>query len=82
MKFLEKKVRKYVVASVSQPTRYLLSMHFGNWMLVDDIEKASKTMKKSVAEDLKEYYYNDTFSNEEFVVVPVDITYELIEESD
>ena len=75
MKYTEKTIKKYVIATLDNPTKYIRSMGHGEYLIVDDIEKASKTMGRKVAESLLNYFYHDTGTDMEFVIVPVTITY-------
>jgi hypothetical protein len=81
-KYLEKKIRKYVIATFGNPTLYLKKIPGKKeYMFSEDIEYATKTMSVSLAEQIKNYYYQDIGFDVELVVVPVDITYELIDET-
>ena len=79
--FIEKKCFKYVIATLDNPTMYLRYLLDGKYVFVDDIERATKTLKYKLANDLKKYYYNDTKDNTDLVIIPVRITYELINET-
>lgn len=80
-KYLEKKIRKYVIATLDNPTLYLKKTPTKNeYCFVEDIEAATKTLKQAMGEQILKYYYYDTGLNTELVVVPIDITYEIIEE--
>lgn len=81
MKILEKQIRKYVIATLSSPTRYLKSLHFGRYCFVEDIEGATKFLSKKLTNKMISYYIADTGDSDvELVVVPVEITYSLIKE--
>ena len=81
-KYLEKKTRKYVIATFGSPTLYLKKVPSEKeYIFSEDIEYATKSMGQNVAEQIKNYYYADTGSNIELVVLPVEITYELIDET-
>lgn len=81
MKILEKQIRKYVIATLSSPTHYLKSLHFGRYCFVEDIEGATKFLSKKLANKMISYYIADTRDSDvELVVVPVEITYSLIKE--
>ena len=74
-------IRKYVIATLSSPTRYLKSLHFGRYCFVEDIEGATKFLSKKLANKMISYYIADTGDSDvELVVVPVEITYNLIKE--
>ena len=81
-KYLEKKIRKYVVATFGSPTLYLKKVPSEKeYIFSENIEYATKSMSYNVAEQIKSYYYSDTGSNVELVVLPVEITYELVDET-
>lgn len=81
-KYMEKKIRKYVIATFGSPTLYLKKTPSKKeYMFSEDIELATKSMSQNIAEQIKSYYYVDTGSNIELVVLPVEITYELIDET-
>lgn len=81
-RYLEKKIRKYVIATLGIPTLYLKKIPSEKeYIFSEDIEYATKAMSKNVAEQIKDYYYADTKSDIELVVVPVEITYEIIDET-
>ena len=79
---LEKKIRKYVIATFGSPTLYLKKVPSEKeYVFLEDIEYATKAMSQKIAEQIKNYYYADTSSNIELVVLPLEITYELIDET-
>ena len=76
-KYVEKKMKKYIIATVDG--KYLRRDVLNNeYYFVEDIEIATKTEKLSVANDVVRYFYQDTKMNVELVIIPVEITYELI----
>lgn len=80
-KVLEKKVTKYVIATLDNPTMYMKKVYQQKkYVFTDDIEYATKTMSKDVAQIILDYYYNDTGDNMDLVIIPVEITYSLISE--
>ena len=82
-KFLEKTTRKYVIATLDNPTLYLKKTPTKNeYCFVDNIEIATKTNSKALMKKILKYYYQDSGLNIELVVVPIDITYEIIEEDE
>ncbi len=77
-KYKEKEIKKYVIADLSQTTNYLLSKKNANYCLIDNIAAATKFLNKSIAEDIcKECMANYKI---ELVVIPILITYEILEE--
>ena len=77
-KYLEKEIKKYVIADLSQPTNYLHSLRGGRYNLIDNIIVATKFINKTIAQQI----CNECIRNFDIdlVVVPVLITYEIIEE--
>lgn len=82
-RYLEKKIIKYVIATLGNPTLYL-KKKWGSpeYSFVEDIEIATKGIKKSVMEEVLKYYYIETRLNTELVIVPIEITYEIINEEE
>ena len=81
-KFLEKRVRKYVIAALTSPTAYLYKKPGEyEYKFFKNIEKATKFLERFDAEIfLKEYYEATGDDNLELIVIPVDVSYELIKE--
>ena len=81
-RFLEKKVRKYVIATLDRPTQYLVVPPAPQkYYFVEDIERASKTLTRKLANEVHQLYYNDSGLNQiHTVVVPIEETYEIIME--
>lgn len=77
-KYLEKEIKKYVIADLSQPTNYLHSLREGRYNFIDNIIVATKFVNKSIAQQIcDECRIN---FNMDLVVIPILITYEIIEE--
>ena len=56
-KFLEKKIRKYVIATLDQPTQYLVvPLSPNKYYFVEDIGRASKTLTRKLAEMCRSYF--------------------------
>ena len=80
-RYLEKKTRKYVIATLDNPTLYLKKTPAKpEYCFVEDIELATKTLNKRLMEQIIFYYYSDTKLDTTLVAVPIEITYEIIEE--
>lgn len=80
-KYLEKKVKKYVIATLDNPTLYLKkTWGYSDYCFVEDIEVATKGVRKQVMEQVLKYYYYDTGLDTELVIVPIEITYEILED--
>ena len=77
-RYKEKEVKKYVIADVSQPTNYLKTMRDGKYCFIDNIVVATKFVSKITAQEICNECIKNT--NIDLVVVPIMITYEIIEE--
>ena len=77
-RYLEKEIKKYVIADLSQPTNYLKSMKDGRYSFIDNVVIATKFVNRYTAQEICNECIRNT--NIDFVVVPVLITYEIIEE--
>ena len=77
-KFKEKELKKYVIADLLQPTNYLHSLREGKYCFVDNIITSTKFVNKNIAEMIcSECMINFDM---DLVVVPIVITYEIVEE--
>ena len=77
-KYLEKETKKYVIADLSQPTNYLHSLRGGKYNFIDNIIVATKFVNKNTVQQIcDECRIN---FNMDLVVIPILITYEIIEE--
>lgn len=78
-KFLEKKIRRYVIATLD--SSFLMRNSVNKTYLFTDIDKATKFKSRKMATDWIIYYRQDTMDLKlELVVIPVDISYELVHE--
>ena len=77
-RYKEKEIKKYVIADLSQPTNYLKSMKDGKYCFIDNIVIATKFVNKYTAQEICNECIINT--NIDLLVVPVLITYEIIEE--
>ena len=77
-KFKEKELYRYVIADLSQPTNYIMSLRDANYCFIDNIIKATKFRSRRIAEDICAECVRNT--GLDLLVVPVMITYEIIEE--
>ena len=77
-KYKEKEVKKYVIADLSQPTNYLHSLREGKYNFIDNILVATKFVSKSTAQEICNECIRNI--NIDLVVIPIVITYEIIEE--
>ena len=77
-KYLEKETKKYIIADLSQPTNYLKSMKDGKYCFIDNVVIATKFVNRYTAQEICNECIRNT--NIDLVVVPVFITYEIVEE--
>ena len=81
-KYLEKRIRKYVIASPDYGS-YLQKISLGTqYSFTNNIDVATKIKNRYDANFIIRCYHNDTGDNLDLVVIPVDVTYELINEDD
>lgn len=79
-KFLENVLYRYVVATLDNPTQYLVFKD-NNISFTKHISKATKTAGKKTAETIKEEFYICTgMTDVNLVILPVVISYELVRE--
>lgn len=74
-RILEKKNKKYVIATLENPTRYLKSLTKGRYAFTEDIEIATKTLSAKIANMVLNDYYRDYGRDIEMVVVPIEIEF-------
>lgn len=78
--YVEKEMIKYVIATIDG--KYLKKTPAKpEYCFVEDIEIATKAMSKKMIKTILDYFYMDTRLNMELVIIPVKITYELIDET-
>ena len=77
-RYKEKEIKKYVIADLSQPTNYFKSMRDGKYCFIDNIAVSTKFISKSTAQEICNECIRNT--SIDLVVIPIMITYEIIEE--
>ena len=78
--YMEKKITKYVISTIDG--KYLKKTPAQKeYFFVEDIELATKAMTRKMINTILDYYYMDTGLDTELVILPVVITYELIDET-
>ena len=77
-KYLEKEIKKYVIADLSQPTNYLHSLRGGRYNFIDNIIVATKFVNKNIAQQICDECSRNF--QIDLVVIPIIITYEILEE--
>lgn len=81
-KYLEKRVRVYIVADPESGQYLYKKPGYDQYHFFKDVSKSTKTEDRSMAQFLIECYHSDTQDFIDLVVIPLEITYELINESD
>ena len=76
-RYKEKEINKYVIADLSKPTNYLKSMKDGRYSFIDNVVIATKFVNRYTAQEICNECIRNT--NIDLVVVPIMITYEIIE---
>ena len=82
--YIEKKEKRYIIAGLDAEgnTVYLRYLLGKKWELTPNIERASKMHKRSFAKDVLDMYYHDCPGlTDKWVIVPLIITYELVNET-
>lgn len=77
---IEKIFNHYVIANLDTPTKYLMSQGNGHYCLIDNIVGATRFAKESIANVIQRECSN--LYNLDLVVIPIKITYELINETE
>ena len=77
-RYKEKELKKYVIADLSCPTNYLHSLREGRYNFIDNIIVATKFVNQNIAQQICNECIRNF--NIDLVVVPIVITYEIIEE--
>lgn len=76
--FLENVLYRYVIATLDNPTRYLVFKD-DNITFTKHISKATKTAGKATAQTIKSEFYAYTGETDvELIILPLKISYELI----
>lgn len=79
-KYIEKELKRYVIAAVSNPSQYLV-VEDGEVSFTSDIIKCTKAVSKRTAEYMRNLFYEKTGQTDiELVIIPLMITYELVRE--
>lgn len=79
-KYIEKQLKRYVIATLDNPAQYLI-VEDGEVSLTKDIVRCTKAVSKSTAEYMRNLFYTKTGQNDvELVIIPLDIIYELVRE--
>lgn len=74
--------QRYVMATLSSPTKYLRYLGNGVWALTDNIALASKTEDWNLASELIQCHLNETGDTTEIAPILIDITYSIVDPED
>ena len=77
-KYKEKEIKKYVIADLSQPTNYIRSLGNTKYCFIDNIVTSTKFINKNIAKQICDECIKSF--NIDLVVVPILITYDIIDE--
>lgn len=77
---IEKTLNRYVVANSDTGSYLKAEMRNKKYEFVSDIELATKSTSTEVADMIMSRFYEDVKSEKNLVVVPLKITYELLDE--
>lgn len=81
-KYLEKRVKRYVMAAVDNGQYLVIIPGRNQYMFTKDIIKATKCQSSFDAKCVIRDYHHDTGDTElDLIVIPLEITYELINET-
>lgn len=77
---IKEELNRYVIATFDNPTTYLSRIN-GEYYFIDNLRECTKFTSRNIANQLKNYFYQDTgFTDIELVVLPLKIEYRLINE--
>lgn len=81
-KHLESVLDRYVIASLEMPTRYLVFKD-GNISFTHNIARSTKSTSRNTARAIREEFYAYTgMTDIELVILPIQISYEIIQEEE
>lgn len=78
--YYAEKLKCFVVATLEQTTRYIHIMGGKQYRLVQKLSAATKIATRDIANDLIYYYRSSTGDTRDLVIIPLEVTYELIDE--
>ena len=77
---LENVLDRFVIATLETPTRYLIFKD-NNITLTNNIARCTKTVSRTIARTIRDEFYAYTgMTDIEFVILPIKISYEIIQE--
>ena len=78
--YLENVLNRFVIATLEVPTRYLIFKD-NNITFTNNIARCTKSVSRSTAQTIKDEFYAYTGMNDiELVILPIKISYEIIQE--
>ncbi len=80
--YYEEKLKCFVVATVDVPTNYLHVVGGKKYALANKLSGATKIASRDTAYRMINYYRSSTDDNRDFVVIPMEVSYRLIDERD
>ena len=81
-KHLESVLDRYVIASLETPTRYLVFKD-GNISFTHNIVRSTKSASRNTARAIREEFYAYTgMTDIELIILPIQISYEIIQEEE
>lgn len=81
-RYVEKQIKRYIVATLEDPVRYLV-VENGEVSFVKDIGRCTKAVSEQTATYIKDLFYVKTKRTDiELAIIPLNITYELICENE
>lgn len=78
--YYAEKLKCYVVATLTLPTEYVHVLGNKKYMLSTKLSGATKIVNRKTAIGLIDSYRHSTGDLQDLVVVPLEVTYELIDE--
>ncbi len=78
--YYAEKMKCYVVATTTLPTEYIHVFGNKKYKMATKLSGATKVASRKTANDLIYYYRSSTSDTQDLVVIPLEVTYELIDE--
>lgn len=80
--YLENVLNRFVIATLETPTRYLVFKD-NNITFTNNIARCTKSVSKTTARAIRDEFYTYTgMTDIELVILPVKISYEIIQEEE
>ena len=78
--YYAEKTECFVLASLGTPTKYVHVLGNEKYKLATRLSGATKIVDRETAASLLNYYRSSTSDTQEFAIIPMVVTYELIDE--